>query len=61
MEKKEGEVYERVREKALEMKHDKQGRPIIKAKKGVICHLTRGWNSAKQQVTREMGCEGKEE
>ncbi len=61
VEKKEGEVYERVREKALEIKRDKQGRPVIKAKKGVIYHLTRGWSSAKKQVTREMEREGKEE
>lgn len=46
--------------RCTEVKRDKEGRPVIKAKNGRIYHLTRGWADAKKQVTREMEREGKE-
>lgn len=61
VENKEGKIYQRVKKSAMEVKRDKQERPIIKAKSGKIYHLTRGWNDAKKQVTREMEREGKED
>jgi transposase len=61
VEKKQGEVYERVRASAMQVKRDKEGRPIIKAKESKIHHLTRGWADAKKQVARQMEREGGED
>ena len=61
VEEKAGEVYRRVKMSALEVKRDKDGRPVIKAKGGSIYHVTRGWGEAKKHVSREIEREGREE